>query len=138
MTGSWWTVVGAVLAGLALMWAALIAALWRNRPDRMLVGEMVRLLPDLLRLLERLASDSSLPRAVRWPLWLLLAYLAMPIDLVPDFIPVLGYADDAIFVALALRSVTRRAGEDAVGRHWAGTPEGLAAVLRLAGVGRAA
>lgn len=97
--------------------------------------EMVRLLPDLLRLLKRLASDASLPRGVRWRLWLLLGYLAMPIDLVPDFIPVLGHADDAIVVALAIRSVARRAGTDAVAQHWPGTPEGLAAVFRLAGVG---
>ena len=55
-------------------------------------------------------------------LWLLLGYLALPIDLVPDFIPVLGYADDAIVVALVLRSVVRRAGPDAIERHWPGTP----------------
>jgi uncharacterized membrane protein YkvA (DUF1232 family) len=50
-------------------------------------------------------------------LWLLLAYLALPIDLVPDFIPMLGYADDAIVVAIVLRSVVRRAGADALTRH---------------------
>jgi uncharacterized membrane protein YkvA (DUF1232 family) len=71
---------------------------------------------------------------VRWRLWLLLGYLAMPIDLVPDFIPVLGYADDAIVIALVLRSVVRHAGAEALERHWPGTPEGLSAVLRLAGV----
>lgn len=93
----------------------------------------MRLLPDLLRLLRRLAADGSLPRGVRVRLWLLLGYLALPIDLVPDFIPVLGYADDAIVVALVLRSVVRRAGADAVMRHWPGTPEGLAALQRLTG-----
>lgn len=58
----------------------------------------------------------------------------MPIDLVPDFVPVLGYADDAVIVAVVLRSVTRRAGSDALERHWPGTPAGLAAVRRLAGL----
>lgn len=72
-----------------------------------------------------------LPRGVRLRLWLLLAYLAMPIDLVPDFIPVLGYADDAILVAVVLRSVIRRAGPDAVARHWPGDEKGLEAVRRL-------
>jgi uncharacterized membrane protein YkvA (DUF1232 family) len=62
---------------------------------------------------------------------LLLAYLALPIDLIPDFIPVLGYADDAVIVALVLRSVTRRAGPDALAEHWPGTPDGLAALRRL-------
>lgn len=137
MNWSWWAVLVALVAGLVLLWLALVVALWRNRPERMQAGEMVRLLPDLLRLLKRLAADSTLPRGVRWRLWLVLAYLAMPIDLVPDFIPVLGYADDAIVVALALRSVARRAGKDAVARHWPGTPEGLAAVFRLAGAGAA-
>ena len=64
----------------------------------------------MLRLLPRLAADRSLPRGVRVRLALLLAYLASPIDLVPDFIPVIGYADDAIIVAAVLRSVARQAG----------------------------
>ncbi|MDQ3735667.1 MAG: YkvA family protein, partial [Actinomycetota bacterium] len=71
-------------------------------------------------------------------LWLLLGYLLLPIDLIPDLIPVIGYADDAIVVALALRSVTRRAGPEALARQWPGSPQGLDAVRRLAGLdGRA-
>jgi uncharacterized membrane protein YkvA (DUF1232 family) len=61
-------------------------------------------------------------------------YLVLPIDLVPDFIPVVGYADDAVVVALGLRWVIRAAGVDALDRHWTGTPTGLAVVKRLAGV----
>src|SRR6185437_8075747 len=98
------------------------------------IRDALRLLPDLVRLLRRLAGARTLPRGVRIRLWLLLAYLAMPFDLVPDFIPVIGYADDAVIVAFALRSVTRRAGHAALDRHWPGTPDGLAAVRRLAGL----
>ncbi|WP_415941894.1 YkvA family protein [Streptomyces sp. 067-1] len=58
----------------------------------------------------------------------------MPFDLVPDFIPVLVYADDALAVALVLRGVVRRAGADARTRHWPGTADGLAVVRRLAGL----
>jgi uncharacterized membrane protein YkvA (DUF1232 family) len=83
-----------VLLALAVFWLVLIGALLLARPTGAVVTEAVRLLPDLLRLLRRLATDTSLPRGVRVRLWLLLAYLAMPLDLVPDFIPVLGYADD--------------------------------------------
>ncbi len=61
-------------------------------------------------------------------------YLISPIDLIPDFIPVLGYADDALVVVIALRFATRRAGSEAITRHWPGTLAGLAAVLRLAGL----
>jgi uncharacterized membrane protein YkvA (DUF1232 family) len=131
MPGWGWSLIG-VLAGLLLLWLALIAVLWATRPDDMRLRELLRLLPDVLRLLRRLAADRTLPGGVRVRLWLLLAYLALPIDLVPDFIPVLGYADDAIVVALVLRSVVRRAGADALTRHWPGPPDGLTALRRLA------
>ncbi len=129
-----WTVLG-VLGGVVLLWLALIAALWASRPDDLRLRELLRVLPDVLRLLRRLAGDSTLPRGVRLRLWLLLGYLALPFDLVPDFIPVIGYADDAVIVALVLRSVVRRAGADAVTRHWPGTPDGLAALRRVARLG---
>ena len=129
-----WQLAVGVLLGLGLVWVALIAALWAVKPPQDRLAEAVRLLPDVLRLLTRLARDTSLPTGVRWRLFALLGYLALPIDLVPDFIPVIGYADDAVVVALALRSVTRRAGPEALDRHWPGSPEGLAAVRRLAGL----
>jgi uncharacterized membrane protein YkvA (DUF1232 family) len=126
-----WSLVG-VVGGLLLLWLALLAVLWLTRPDDLRLRELLRLLPDVVRLLRRLAADGTLPRGVRVRLWLLLGYLALPVDLVPDVVPVLGYADDAVVVALVLRSVVRRAGPEAVARHWPGTPEGLAAVRRLA------
>jgi uncharacterized membrane protein YkvA (DUF1232 family) len=120
-----------MLASVAVTYLALLVALLVARPKGNLLGEAVRLLPDLLRLLRRLAADSTLPRGARVRLALLLAYLAIPFDLVPDFVPVLGYADDAIIVSLVLRSVVRRAGSPAVRRHWPGTDDGLAALARL-------
>ena len=135
MTGSWWwDLLLGVAAGLVLAWVALIVALVIVRPRGGLLRESLRLLPDVLRLLPRLAADRSLPRGVRVRLALLLAYLAFPIDLVPDFLPVIGYADDAIIVAFVLRSVARRAGIDAVERHWPGTCDGFAALCRLTGL----
>jgi uncharacterized membrane protein YkvA (DUF1232 family) len=97
-------------------------------------AEALRLLPDVLRLIRRLAADRTLPRGVRLRLVLLLAYLASPIDMVPDFIPVLGYADDAIIVTVVLRGVVRRAGAPTVRAHWPGTPEGFAVLARLTGL----
>ena len=108
-----------------------MAALYLTKPGEYDLKEAMRLLPDLIRLVKRLAADPDTPRGVRIRLALLLLYLAMPIDLIPDFIPVLGYADDAIVVALVLRSATRSAGPDAMAKHWPGTPEGLIALKRL-------
>jgi uncharacterized membrane protein YkvA (DUF1232 family) len=88
----------------------------------------------VLRLVRRLAADKTLPRGVRIRLGLLVVYLAIPIDLIPDFVPVLGYADDAIIVTAVLRGVVRRAGLDAVRAHWPGTDDGFAAVARLTGL----
>jgi len=131
----WWAdLVISLGAAIVLMWVALIVVLWRSGRGFGGVAEAARLLPDLLRLVSRLARDGSLPRGVRIRLWLLLGYLASPLDLIPDFVPVVGYADDAIIVALALRSVVRVAGPDPLERHWPGSPEGLAVVRRLAGV----
>ncbi len=130
----WLRLVLGLVAGLVLVELVLVAVLWRLAPDRGRIRESLRLLPDVVRLLSRLARDNSLPLGVRVRLWALLAYLALPIDLVPDFIPVVGYADDAILVAATLRSVARVAGAPALTRHWPGTPQGLAAVRRLAGM----
>ena len=133
----WLEVTLAVLAGLACVWLALVVALYvvgRRYDDPTRLREVLRLLPDVVRLLHRLSKDRSLPRGVRVRLVLLLAYLALPIDLVPDFIPVVGYADDVVIVVLVLRSVTRVAGADALDRHWPGSADGLRVVKRLAGL----
>lgn len=136
MSGVWQPII-AIASGVALAYLVILVALWvahRRHPADLGVREALRLLPDLVRLLRRLSADATLPRGVRVRLVLLLVYLASPIDLVPDFIPVLGYADDAIVVAIALRSVARRAGSDAIDRHWPGSPEGLRVIRRLAGL----
>jgi len=132
VTGSfWWDLLLGLSGALLLAWLALVVVLVVARPRGGLLREALRILPDVLRLVRGLAGDRSLPRGVRVRLGLVLAYLAMPIDLVPDFIPVLGYADDAIVVTLVLRSVVRHAGLDAVRAHWPGTDDGFAALTRL-------
>lgn len=132
---TWWSILLSVVAGLVLIYLVLLGLLWRSRslfPGTVSMRDALRLLPDVIRLLRRLAADPNVPRGVRVRLLLLLAYLLSPIDLIPDFVPVLGYADDIIIVAIALRSVTRRAGQDAVERHWPGTPQGLQVIRQFA------
>jgi len=137
MTDGWWQAALGILGGIVLLWAVLIALLWREQrrhPERQSLSELLRIIPDVLRLLKRLVGDRAVPIGVRIWLVVLLVYLVSPIDLIPDFIPVLGYADDALMVAIALRFAVRHAGSTAIERHWPGTPQGLSAVLRLAGL----
>lgn len=133
---TWWVgLLVAFGAGLVVAWLGLVVVLLVVRPSRAVIGQAARLLPDVVRLVARLARDPSLPRGVRVRLWLLLGYLALPVDIVPDFIPIVGFADDAVVVVAVLRSVVRRAGREPLHRHWPGTPDGLAVVERLAGLG---
>lgn len=134
---NWWDPVIAIVGGIALVYAVLLALLAlyaaRRHPETVGMKEALRMLPDLLTLLRRLPADRNLPRGTRVRLVLLLAYLLMPVDLVPDFLSVIGYADDVIIVALVLRSVIRSAGNGPLERHWPGSPAGLAMIRRLAG-----
>ncbi|HEX2416834.1 MAG TPA: YkvA family protein [Micromonosporaceae bacterium] len=120
--------------GLGACWLALLGLLVVVRPRGAVLTEAVRLLPDLIRLTARLAREPALGRGVCWRLGLLAGYLAFPFDLIPDVIPVLGYADDAILVVWTLRSVVRHAGVDVIRRHWPGSDHGYRAVLLLCGI----
>jgi uncharacterized membrane protein YkvA (DUF1232 family) len=120
-----------VAASLIVAWLAFVAFVFVARPEQTTLRDAVRLLPDTLRLVRSLASDRTIPRRTRWLVWALVAYLALPIDLVPDFVPVVGYADDAILVTLVLRHVMRRAGHDKLRQHWPGDDDGLASLQRL-------
>jgi len=115
----------------AVIWLALLLTLMVTKPELGTVREAARIMPDSARLIHRLATDNDLQRGIRLRLWLLLGYLALPVDLVPDFIPVIGYADDVLITSLVLRSVIKRAGTEKVQSQWPGTPEGLNALARL-------
>ena len=121
-----------VLAVVLLVYALLVTALFvsgRRGSARALAG----FVPDCAILFKRLVGDERVPRSRKLALAALAGYLAMPIDLVPDFIPVAGQLDDAILVGLVLRSLVRSAGAELISEHWPGPDESLRAVLRLAG-----
>jgi uncharacterized membrane protein YkvA (DUF1232 family) len=133
----WWQLLTGIVAGLVVAWLVLALTLWieqRRRPGVATLWDSLRLVPDVVRLLERLSTDAAVAIGVRLCLGALLLYLLSPIDLIPDFIPVLGYADDALVVAIAVRFAVRHAGREAVSRHWTGTIDGFHTVLRLAGL----
>lgn len=135
----WWEPVLAVLAGLLLLYTVALLLLYlyaRRHPETLSMRSAMRLLPDLLRLFRSLLRSREVPASVRFLTVGLLVYLILPIDLVPDFIPVLGYADDVIVVAVVLQAVIRRTGPDLIAALWKGDDDGLRVVLRLAGADR--
>ena len=109
--------------------AALIAA-GRREDARALAG----FIPDCVVLVGRLARDRRISRARRAVLFVVLGYLALPLDLVPDFLPGIGQLDDAVVLGLALRLVVRGGGADIVHEAWPGPQASLTIVLRAAGL----
>lgn len=122
------------VGGLLFAWGALLAVLWRVRLRTDLCQEAVRVLPDVARLVLRLTLDRHLPSGVRVRLGLLMVYLALPFDIVPDFLPVIGALDDVIVAVWALRASAHRIGRQRLAHHWPGTASGLEAVEHLAGL----
>ena len=121
-----------VAVALVASWVLLALALlvMQRRTDRS-VTEVYRMVPLTLRLVASLVRDPALPAGVRLRLVAALVYAGQPINLIPDWIPVIGFSDNIVVVAWALRSAARRAGPDAIVRHWRGSPATLDALFRL-------
>jgi uncharacterized membrane protein YkvA (DUF1232 family) len=129
---SWWFWFAVVIGAVAACWLALAAALLvtgRRHEARALAGFM----PDCLVLMGRLLSDPRVPRRQKILLAGLLGYLAIPFDLVPDFIPIVGQLDDVLVAGFVLRRFLRSGEEQFVREHWPGPERSLRIVLRLAG-----
>jgi uncharacterized membrane protein YkvA (DUF1232 family) len=121
----------AVLAILAVLWVALVVVLVLLG-RRALARELAALVPNLTRLFTGLVRDPRVPLRAKVVLGATAVYLAMPIDLVPDFIPIAGSLDDAIVAAFALRFVVRASSPEIVAEHWGGDPATLRRILWLA------
>ena len=128
---SWWAWLLAGLGVVLLVWAGFVV--WLLAAGRR--GEaraLATFIPDCILLVSRLARDPRVPRRRKLLLLALVAYLALPFDLVPDFIPVAGQLDDANVVALVLRHLVRAGGEPLIRELWPGPEQSLALILRLA------
>jgi uncharacterized membrane protein YkvA (DUF1232 family) len=126
-------VVIGILVGLLTVWVVLLALLMVVRPRNVPLREAIRILPDLLRLVRSLLTDRQVPFGVRLALVVLLAWLVSPIDLIPEFVPLIGPLDDVIVAVLVLRYVRRRLGEDELRRRWPGTDAGYALLSAILG-----
>jgi Protein of unknown function (DUF1232) len=126
-------VIAGILVGLVAVWALLIAVFWVLRPRGVALLELVAVVPDLVRLLRALVADGSIPLDVRVVLVGLTVWILSPIDLIPEFIPVLGPVDDVVVAVVALRYVRRRLGLATLRNRWPGSPDGFALVARVIG-----
>jgi uncharacterized membrane protein YkvA (DUF1232 family) len=119
-----WSLVAGVVVSVLVVWAAIVAVLWLARPRHVSLADLVRIVPDVLRLASGLLRDRASPLSVRLAVVGLLVWLINPIDQIPEFIPILGPIDDVVVAVLVLRYVRRRLGTDEFRRRWPGTPEG--------------
>ena len=124
-----WILVDCAIALIVSSLVVMVLAFRARSPGQSL-GGTVRVLPDSIRLAAALHGDRNLPRSVRWRLRIALIYNLQPINLIPDFVPVIGFADNFLVIAWALRGAVSTAGTDAVESHWQGSAEGLRALYR--------
>jgi uncharacterized membrane protein YkvA (DUF1232 family) len=127
---SWWQwllIAAGVTAAIYIAFIVWLRLAGRPGDARALAG----FIPDCMILFRRLLGDDRVPRSRKLLLGAMIAYLAMPFDLVPDFISVAGQLDDAIIVALVLRTLLRSGGPDLLREHWPGPAASLNALMRL-------
>jgi uncharacterized membrane protein YkvA (DUF1232 family) len=122
-----------LLLGLVAAWLLLLVLLWVLRPRDARLGDLVRVVPDILRLCRDALADRQAPLGPRLAIAGLLVWLISPIDLIPEFIPVLGPLDDVVVAVLVLRYVRRRLGAVRLRARWQGSPEGFALLRSVMG-----
>jgi uncharacterized membrane protein YkvA (DUF1232 family) len=131
---AWQRLLAVAACGVAVYAVVVLALVLAGRRDR--ARGVAGFIPDCIVLAKRLLRDPRVPRRRKLLLGAVVGYLALPFDLVPDFIPVAGQVDDAVVVALGLRALLRGSGDELVREHWPGPASTLALVLRLAGTTR--
>lgn len=122
-----------IVVALVAIWVAFLIVFWLFRPRGVPIREVLAVIPDVVRLLRDVLTDRSTPADVRLVLVGLLAWILSPIDLIPEFIPVLGPIDDIVVAVVALRFVRRRLGIASLRARWRGTDAGFDLLLRVSG-----
>ena len=127
------SIVVEVALGIVALWAVALVAFWLVRPRGVPASELLRLVPDTIRLVRAVIVDPRVPLDVRIVLAGLLVWLVSPIDVIPEFIPVIGPIDDVVVAIAALRYARRRIGLQGLRSRWPGTDAGFAVVARVLG-----
>jgi|tagenome__1003787_1003787.scaffolds.fasta_scaffold19620125_1 uncharacterized membrane protein YkvA (DUF1232 family) len=122
-----------VVIALVAVWAGLLLLFWLFRPKDVPIREVLRVIPDVVRLLRALIRDPAVPLDVRLVLVGLIVWIVSPIDLIPEFIPGIGPLDDVIVAVVAMRYVRRRIGIAGISTRWAGSDDGLRLLVRVIG-----
>jgi uncharacterized membrane protein YkvA (DUF1232 family) len=127
-----WAWLGVWVAICLVIWGTFLLSLllFGRRDD---ARELVGFVPDCVVLFRRLLIDERMPRRGKYLIGVLAFYLAFPIDLIPDFVPVIGFLDDALLLTLAGRYILRAAGRDVLEELWPGSPRGLQLILTPVG-----
>lgn len=128
---TWWTWT---LLGLGVVTLIVTIVALSIRRSRTALIELVKVVPACLALIRDILRDPTIPRRHKITPAFAIAYLAFPIDLIPDLIPGIGQLDDALVIAWTLRHLVRVAGRERVEQHWTGDPYSLQRILRLAGI----
>ncbi|MBA3428613.1 MAG: DUF1232 domain-containing protein [Actinobacteria bacterium] len=127
-TAQWALFLGLATVIVYAIFVGVLALVGRSSDARAVAG----FVPDCLVLFKRMLSDSRLPRRYRAIVIAMLVYLALPFDVIPDFIPVAGQFDDAVVVVLTLRAIVRGGGLEMIEEHWPGPRSSLSLILKLA------
>jgi uncharacterized membrane protein YkvA (DUF1232 family) len=126
-------VIVGIALGVVVLWVVLLAIFWVLRPRSASLRDLISVVPDLVRMLRDIVRDPTAPIDVRVALVGLLVWILSPVDLIPEFIPVLGPLDDVVVAIVALRYVRRRLGVEAMRARWTGSDDGFALLGRVVG-----
>jgi uncharacterized membrane protein YkvA (DUF1232 family) len=127
--------VVAIAIGLIVVWAIFLVIFWLLRPKGVPIREIIRVVPDVIRLLRSLVADGSVPPDVRVVIGGLFLWIISPIDLIPEFLPGIGPLDDVIVAVVALRYVRRRLGIEDLRHRWTGSSDGFSVLESVIGSG---
>ena len=123
----WLIGIGATILVVVASWALLVLLAKRLPPG--IMRDLAAFIPDCVTTIRRLRNDPSVPRRAKIAVLVAGVWVASPIDLIPEFLPVIGPLDDIVVVALALRYAGRQVPREVILAAWPGEPRLLERLL---------